>query len=128
MKIATDESLEQSQAERIKQFEEKKKNYKGSHCCLTMDNAVDKSNCENVSPCFYNPKFREYYLQATVGLGGRRIDFCPYCGTKLPEALSDMWFDILEKEYGLDDPSWPEQKERVPAEFNTDEWWKKRGL
>jgi hypothetical protein len=37
------------------------------------------------------------------------------------------WCDILEKEYGLTDPRGKDANE-VPAEFQTDEWWKKRGL
>jgi hypothetical protein len=127
MKTITDESLEKSQEERIRQFEEKKKNYKGLHCCLIMDYNVNKSSSENVSPCFYNPKFREYYLQETRGKGSRKINFCPYCGTKLPQDLSDLWFDILEKELGLD-PWIPKQRKKIPADFLTDEWWKKRGL
>ena len=127
MKTATDESLEQSQAEKIRQFEEKKKNYKGPHCCFVMDYNVDKLRGENLSPCFYNPKFREYYLKETHGSGSRKIDFCPYCGAKLPEGLSDIWFDIIEKELGLD-PWLPKQRKKIPVEFQTDEWWKKRGL
>jgi hypothetical protein len=44
------------------------------------------------------------------------------------KCLKDEWFDILEKEYELDNPAWDlEQKEKIPAEFKTDEWWKKRG-
>src|SRR3990172_9271733 len=110
------------------QLETEKQNYKGPHCCFVMDYSVDKSNSENISPTDYSPKFREYYLQATIGPGGRQINFCPYCGATLPQGLSDMWFDILEKEYGLDYPSFPEQKKTIPAEFLTDEWWRKRKL
>ena len=128
MRAITDELLKKYWQERDKKQEEDKKNYTGPHCCLAMDYAVDKTSSENVSPCFYNPKFRRYYLKATQGLGGGQINFCPYCGTKLPEELGDVWFNILEEEYGLDDPGWPEQKAKVPAEFETDEWWKKRGL
>ena len=114
--------------EKNNELEVEKENYNGPHCCFVMDYSVDKSNPENISPTDYSPKFREYYLQATIGPGGRQIDYCPYCGTKLPQGLSDMWFDILEKEYGLDDPGWPEQRDMVPAEFFTEEWWKKRKL
>jgi hypothetical protein len=53
--------------------------------------------------------------------------FCPNCGTKLPSSLRDEWFDILEQEYGLEDPC-EEDKQKVPQEFLTDEWWKKRGF
>jgi hypothetical protein len=46
---------------------------------------------------------------------------------KLPTSLRDIWFEILEKEYGLERPI-SKDKDSVPQEFLTDEWWKKRGL
>ncbi|WP_084212877.1 DUF6980 family protein [Candidatus Jidaibacter acanthamoebae] len=52
------------------------------------------------------------------------INHCPWCGSKLPnelsEELSTIVFDQLCLE-GYDDP-------KLPEEFKTDEWWKKRGL
>jgi hypothetical protein len=102
-------------------IEYQKKHYKGPHCCW-------ETYPENVSPCSYNPKFRGYYLLARFGYGGEQIQYCPRCGKKYPKELSDEWFDILEKEYGLDDPNALDQRDRVPKEFWTDEWWKKRGL
>ena len=41
--------------------------------------------------------------------------------------IYDEWCAILEKEYGITDPRGKEA-DKVPAEFFTDEWWKKRGL
>lgn len=55
------------------------------------------------------------------------IHYCPWCGYKLPNELTDKWFEVLKEEYGIEDPS-EEDKDRVPEEFRTDEWWKKRGL
>lgn len=52
------------------------------------------------------------------------INHCPWCGSKLPieltNALSKIIFDDLKLD-GYDDS-------RIPTEFQTDEWWKKRGL
>lgn len=50
------------------------------------------------------------------------------CGTKLPANLRNEWFDILEQEHGLQNPHSSEQRDKIPAEFLTDEWWKRRGL
>ena len=50
------------------------------------------------------------------------------CGTRLPIDLRNKWFDILEQEYGLDSPNSSEQRDKIPAEFLTDEWWQKREL
>lgn len=56
------------------------------------------------------------------------VDYCPWCGTKLPEDLFDKRVEILEEEYGIDAPYDGKQKKNVPAEFLTDEWWVKRNL
>ena len=58
---------------------------------------------------------------------GQEIQYCPWCGTKLPKELSNEWWDILEKEYNIIYPL-ESERDKVPAEFWTDEWWKKRGL
>lgn len=55
------------------------------------------------------------------------ICFCPRCGTKFPHELGDEWYEILQEEYGIEDPM-DEDAHRLPEEFKTDEWWKKRGL
>ncbi|WP_376563835.1 DUF6980 family protein [Streptomyces sp. NPDC056178] len=44
------------------------------------------------------------------------IDFCPWCGRRLPESQRDRWFDELERR-GID----PGEDE-VPAEFQDDRW------
>lgn len=103
-----------------------KQNYKGSFCCLDMDLMLQ--NNDSLYNVKYDPAVREYYLKSLEGPYIRTIEFCPWCGAQLMKNLSDTWYDVLEKEYGLDDPSWPEQEKKIPAEFKTDEWWKKRGL
>ena len=57
--------------------------------------------------------------------GWTPIDFCPFCGARLPNRLDEKLSEILKEEYGLD--SWKDY-ERAPREFHTDEWWRKRGL
>ena len=53
------------------------------------------------------------------------INFCPWCGTKLPKSLEQEMGDILIDTLGLDDI---DDDPHMPEEFKTDEWWKKRGL
>ena len=43
------------------------------------------------------------------------------------KSIYDEWCAILEKEYGITD-SRGKEADKVPAEFKTNEWWKKRGL
>jgi hypothetical protein len=42
--------------------------------------------------------------------------------------LRKKWRSILKKEYHIEDPWEASYEGRVPPEFMTDEWWKKRGL
>jgi hypothetical protein len=101
-----------------------RKNYKGSFCCFDMDSMLNGS--EPIYKIEYDPSIREYFLESVEGYICA-IQFCPWCGSLLPKNLRDEWFDILEQEYNLD-PWIPEQKEKIPTEFLTDEWWKKRNL
>jgi len=76
----------------------------------------------------YFPRKRSYTIIFSEYLGFH-MKYCFWCGTKLPKELSDEWLDVLEKEYGLDDACPSEHDDpRIPSEFWTDEWWKKRGL
>ena len=47
------------------------------------------------------------------------IDYCPYCGKKLPESLDEVWWNCLKMK------GYPEKID-MPEEFKTDAWWKKR--
>ncbi|HEV2916678.1 MAG TPA: hypothetical protein VGW78_02930 [Candidatus Babeliales bacterium] len=100
--------------------------YKGEHCCLKMENSIHESN--NISPWVYNARQRSYYVKSLNHPGAEIIDYCPFCGKKLPNPLFDEWWRILEEEYGFDNPGEAREKNKIPAEFQTDEWWKKRGL
>lgn len=101
--------------------EEKRRNYKGPYCCFFMDVQLGKE----AAFLYYDSQYREYGINHPNG--GFLIDYCMFCGKKLPISVRDEWFDILEKEYGLEEPL-HEDKKKVPKEFWTDEWWKKRGL
>ena len=101
---------------------------RGRHCCKRLAQAVsqkcarhpDRSDCPDALLGYW-PKYDEYGL--IVHDGGSSlilIGFCPWCGTKLPESKRDRWFDVLEArdiDPGTDD---------VPAEYQTDLWWRRR--
>lgn len=110
----------------LDQWEMAKQNYTGPFCCLEMNSMID--NDDGLYNLRYSLKAREYYLESLPGPYIRTIEFCPWCGTRLPKSLGDEWLNVLEKEYGLDMPDLPEQETKIPADFLTDEWWKKRGL
>ena len=100
-------------------------------CCERMKLAVDDIDC----PLNYKPKLRYYGMSAPKSLlkknqiwPGYMIEFCPFCSAKLPKDLVGELFEVLEKEYGIDDPYYNDQRKGMPQEFETDEWWRKRGL
>jgi len=107
--------------------EKKKLNPQQIHCCASMNIFLqDKRMFLN-----YSSTYREYdipllYKRQATALQG--ITYCPWCSKKLPKSLRHEWFVILEKEYGINDPFDREQEKLIPEEFNSDEWWKKRGL
>jgi hypothetical protein len=57
---------------------------------------------------------------------GRRIlAYCPFCGTRLPD-FSYEYPESLEQELGRHYSKI--HPKDIPLEFQTDEWWKKRGI
>ncbi|WP_425615575.1 DUF6980 family protein [Anatilimnocola sp. NA78] len=67
------------------------------HCCEKLRQAVerrcdehpDRSDCPD---CLieYWPRFREYgIIIHDGGSSVMRIEFCPWCGSRLPESLRD---------------------------------------
>jgi len=93
------------------------------HCCKEMEFFIREGSVD----ILYEPMFRGYSIGMKNGTSAQQtIHFCPWCGSKLSMNLRDKWFEVLWEAYDLEFPL--EAKERIPAEFKTDEWWKKRGL
>lgn len=91
-----------------------------SFCC----EEILKRSEDTETAIVYIAKFREFGISALDGgTSYILIEFCPWCGSRLPKKLRDQWFDNLEK-LGIDDP----EDQKVPKEFQTEEWWIKRGL
>lgn len=80
-------------------------------------------------PIKYNDIFREYYIKIYKRANIITMAFCPWCGSKFPESLRDKFFDLLESEYEIDaDIGDYKSRPDIPAEFRSDEWWRKRDL
>lgn len=87
----------------------------------TCEDHTDRHECPD---CLidYNSKFDEYgIIIHDSGSSVLTIDFCPWCGSKLPESRRDEWFDELEK-IGITDP----QEQTIPTKFITDEWYRNK--
>lgn len=94
------------------------------HCCKNMNHYVFENR-----EIGYNMQYRRYTLRLSESENGTHqlLWYCPWCGSKLPKSLSNEWFVVLKSEYGLSDPIF-DDADKVPDEFKTDEWWRKRGL
>jgi hypothetical protein len=63
----------------------------------------------------------------TFLIGHHVIPCCPYCGVKFPKELGLEWIHLVDEQFG-DEYLRPPKMYELPEEFQTDEWWKKRGL
>lgn len=98
-----------------------------TNCCKQMQYFLE----EDKVAIGYSKRFRLYYIRLKGSDGVQTIHHCPWCGIKLPEILDDMYDEELSKALNIDkddinidtydDP-------KIPSEFKTDEWWKKRGI
>ncbi|MFJ8039076.1 DUF6980 family protein [Kitasatospora sp. NPDC096147] len=94
------------------------------HCCETMTFQVER-RCEDHPYRFdcpdalveFSPKFGEYGLIFHDGGSAVSvIDFCPWCGARLPESQRDRWYEELER-LGID-----LDEDEVPPEYQDDRW------
>jgi hypothetical protein len=84
------------------------------HCCQRMHDAL----VQDVA-VIYISKYREYGIRILDGgTSFLEIEFCPWCGTRLPGSLRDAWFAEIERR-GLEPDS-----EAIPPEYTTDAWWR----
>jgi len=95
------------------------------HCCSTMRHYI----YEEKGIIEYELNIKSYVFLYSDNQFDWQLPllYCPWCGTKLPERLIHKMEQVLEEEYGITEKDWG-NKEKIPPEFNTDEWWKKRGL
>jgi hypothetical protein len=91
----------------------------------------------NDIPLYYSPSIRAFFIltcpkehehKGDIRRPAYFIQFCPWCGSKFPKDLADEKADILQKEHTHNDAHCAHDDGCFPQEFNTDEWWKKRGL
>ncbi len=103
-----------------------KKYHNKYYCCNVME--YEASVRKNIID--YDSSIRSYHIILYNDSSGSLMPIynCPWCGTKLPKDLGDKWSEILAKEYGIECPFDEEERNKIPKEFQTDEWWKKRGL
>lgn len=98
-----------------------------SHCCERMGDQVNMVCAVHPNPfecpdvlVRYSPEFDEYGLVVhDGGSSSIQIQFCPFCGTKLPESKRDRWFDELES-LGFSQP----MEDDIPERYKSDAWYR----
>lgn len=102
-------------------------------CCEDMEehvylvdlNVSFDGGDEDTKVVYYSSKFDEYGIPIHDGENGSAtsfitIEYCPWCGKRLPESRRDEWFDTMFK-LGYDYPC----DQDIPEEFKTSEWYRK---
>lgn len=100
--------------------------YEMDFCCNEMRerinyDCIEHNNKYSCPVCIieYNEVYDEYGIKIhDGGASCITINYCPWCGSKLPEPKRDLWFEKLEM-LGIDDPI----EHDIPKEFRTSEWY-----
>ena len=120
-----EEGNEDKIRERVFQrYEDRRSEHKLSNICDGMDELINGED-KGMTRTSYLSQIRSYIFYPKGREDFEAMDYCPFCGAKLPDRLDNKLTEILQKEYGLE--SWKDYK-KAPKEFHTDEWWRKRGL
>lgn len=106
-------------------------------CCDGLKQVVELKGNKEYSDIFYLPQYRAFGVSFKGDIQNFTIlEYCPFCGTKFPSNLVEKFEEFLLDDYGPDYLTTAGQnisepipaKKPLPKEFQTDEWWKKRGL
>jgi hypothetical protein len=92
-------------------------------CCEPMEKASFKEDIVD-----YDSILRLYTISSNSKKIARKLIFCPWCGIDLKKSLSFEFYEILENEYNFRLSEIQDDFSNVPPEFQSDAWWKKRGL
>lgn len=116
------------------------KSKKEIYCCEMIKDIVNRVITKNDHygdcPVTYDPSIRLFSLRVcpwTRKHTGQEIEasyeikFCPWCGKRFPKDLSINRSKTIDKEHICPTPCNGDDR-HIPAEFFSDEWWKKRGL
>ncbi len=96
-------------------------------CCDVMKSVLISYDI----PIEYTAIFRHYLMRFEYENYGIIIYNCPWCASVFPPSLYQEYRDLASKELGLDDSeldSLDFYVDDFPQEFQTDLWWRKRGL
>lgn len=81
----------------------------------TCEQHPDRASCDDLIIA-YDEVFDEYRF--IKGAASYKIDFCPWCGTRLPSSQRDRWFDELETLLGCS----ALQADDIPSAYRSKAW------
>jgi hypothetical protein len=97
-------------------------------CCNAMSAHLSQPCGQHADPfdcsdniMYWAPPFDEYGL--IIHDGGRSyivVEYCPWCGKRLPPSKRDRWFQELEA-LGVDSPL----VDNIPSRYESDAWYRK---
>jgi len=82
-------------------------------CCEDMQKAIS----DDEHPMYYSSAYEEYGIQLSSKFEYSILNYCAWCGAKLPESRRDVWFEELE-EIKVD----PWENE-IPVKYLSSSWW-----
>lgn len=105
------------------------------YCCIAMEGALVEQNY----PIQYESYTRSYYLEygplfkdkntgEIVFAAVDTLRYCPWCGFRFPKDLIHEWTEVVKNKFNITDTLDKKQLKKIPEEYMTEEWWKKRGF
>ncbi len=87
-----------------------------------MKDNIYRIDDKETKSILYLPRFNEYGIPCQEdGVSMLHIEYCPWCGKKLPDSYREKWFDELLL-LGFEDPIFDES---IPEKYKSDKWWNK---
>jgi hypothetical protein len=85
-------------------------------CCEYLKSKIEQKSDEHI---LYLPQTRSFLI---IGSGKEMADinYCPWCGNKLPRDLTDELVNIIYEELKLESYEDP----NLPIQFKSDKWWR----
>jgi hypothetical protein len=90
------------------------------HLYLIDEKKVFRDGDINDKVVYYSSKFNEYGIPIGDDVSYISIEFCPWCGSELPESLRERWFYELEL-LGYEEPL---SVNNYPEKYKSSKWWK----
>ena len=93
----------------------------GNYLTLVCDKHPNPRDCSRAL-MGYSAKYNEYFIydRNIESSAVTIIEFCPWCGVKLPDSKRDQWCRELE-ELGVEEPL---LDETIPERYKSDKWHK----